>query len=208
MFAETDIVVDDVKRAYVVDGRYIPRVSAVVNHFYPWVANPWIPPITGERAMQAGTEMHASIEGYLRGEYEITKVDGDGGNFERYMSEYPEWKTVACEKKIASTKCMLAGTLDALFQNTETEEYILVDWKRSRRLYEDSGQRYAMQATLYKHLLEVECGVRVSHSYIVLLHPDLKMPSQFEVTDGTDGLQLEYALGVAKWVYEELNKPG
>lgn len=205
MLRVVDVAVDDIKRAYVLNGVYIPRVSAVVGEIYPWVPMPWIPAGAGERAMQAGTEMHASIEGYLRGMYGIDEVRGDGGHFKTYMEQHPDWALVACETKIVSETTMVAGMFDALFHDTTKDEYVLVDWKRSRKLYDSSAGRYTLQTMLYKHILAVAYGINVSQSYIVLLHPDLPMPHEYAVDDSQDDGALSDALAVAARLGRVLN---
>jgi len=95
------------------------------------------------------------------------------------------------EKMIFSEKYNVAGTIDCLFKKENKDEYVMLDWKRSKKLIIDgrprifgygyalselntldnsSYNRYCLQQNIYKHIAETEYGMKISSMKLVVLH--------------------------------------
>ena len=98
---------------------------------------------------------------------------------------------VEAEKKILLEEFNLAGTVDAIFKKPDSDEYVVVDWKRSKKLVVDghpkkygfgyalselqhldnsSYYKYALQQNMYKYILEKEERMSVSSLNLIVLH--------------------------------------
>jgi len=85
----------------------------------------------------------------------------------------------------------VAGTVDALFKKPQKEEYLIIDWKRSKKLVVDghpkkygygyalselnhldnsSYYKYALQQNMYKYILEKTYGLPISSMNLIVLH--------------------------------------
>ncbi|MAQ70519.1 MAG: hypothetical protein CMD23_05450 [Flavobacteriales bacterium] len=92
------------------------------------------------------------------------------------------------EVKIISEKLKLAGTIDLLIYNKNKNQISLVDWKTNKeiktsenayrhgikgtpaeKIYDCSFERYSLQLSMYKHLLENYYHISVNGLYIVHL---------------------------------------
>lgn len=94
-------------------------------------------------AIELGKSTHAMIESFLipeikykRAVYvkpvEHLKVELQA--YKKFRREHPHLKPVMVESVVYDTVAMLAGTFDALFVNVNTKKYVLVDWKRCKRV--------------------------------------------------------------------------
>jgi hypothetical protein len=92
---------------------------------------------------------------------------------------------------IYSNKYNVAGTIDCLFKKADKDEYVMLDWKRSKKLIIDgqprifgygyalselnhldnsSYYRYCLQQNIYKVIVEKEFSVKISSMKLVVLH--------------------------------------
>jgi hypothetical protein len=102
---------------------------------------------------------------------------------------------------IFSDKYNVAGTIDCLFKKENKEEYVMLDWKRSKKLIIDgrprifgygyalselssldnsSFNRYCLQQNIYKHIVEMEYGMKISSMKLVVLHENY---SDYHIVD-------------------------
>ena len=146
-----------------------------------------------DEAAEKGTFMHEQIEFFLKGE----QYDGDSKEFRMFKQFYEEivlakgFKFVEAEKKILLEDFNVAGTVDALFKKPNKEEYLIVDWKRSKKLVVDghpktygfgsatselshvdnsSYYKYALQQNMYKYILETKYDMPISSMNLIVLH--------------------------------------
>ena len=146
-----------------------------------------------DEASEKGTFLHNQIEYYLKGQ----EFDSDSKEFELFTNFYnKEIKKrnlifFDAEKMIYSNKYNVAGTIDCLFKKNEKDEYIMLDWKRSKKLIIDgqprifgygyalselnhldnsSYYRYCLQQNIYKVIIETEFSVNISSMKLVVLH--------------------------------------
>ena len=148
---------------------------------------------TRDEAAEKGTYIHKQIERFLKDE----PYDGDSKEFSLFQKFYEEIVVrkgllfVAAEKKVSLEELNLAGTVDAVFKKPDSDEYVVVDWKRSKKLVVDghpkkfgygyalselnhldnsSYYKYALQQNMYKHMLEKEGKNSVSSLNLIVLH--------------------------------------
>lgn len=147
----------------------------------------------GPSAIELGCRLHDRIESYLRTlalpdfstmqPYECAEWN----NFVDFMQKYvggPYDNLYAAEKRVYVPEWRIAGTPDAIFtlcdEKTMDKTYMLVDWKRTFRLYPKhrfesfthSYKRYSYQLGLYARMLEKAEGIKISKMVLVALHPD------------------------------------
>jgi hypothetical protein len=146
-----------------------------------------------DEAAQKGTYLHEQIERFLKAE----PHDSSSKEFRLFKKFYQDvvakdgLSFVEAEKKVLLEEFNIAGTIDAIFKKPNLDEYVVLDWKRSRKLVIDgnpkkygfgfalselshldnsSYYKYALQQNLYKHILQQEYGMRVSSLNLIVLH--------------------------------------
>lgn len=146
-----------------------------------------------DEAAEKGTYLHNQIEYFLK----KAEFDADSKEFELFLDFYnKEIKPrnllfFDAEKMIFSDKYNVAGTIDCLFKKENKDEYVMLDWKRSKKLIIDgqpriygygyalselnsldnsSYNRYCLQQNIYKHIAETEYGMKISSMKLVVLH--------------------------------------
>ncbi len=146
-----------------------------------------------DEAAEKGTYIHEQIERFLKGE------SHNGGSkefslFQKFYEEIVVRKSlvfIEAEKVVFLKEFNLAGTIDAVFKKPDSDEYVIVDWKRSKKLLVDghpkkygygyalselkhldnsSYYKYALQQNLYKYMLEREYQMPVSSMNLIVLH--------------------------------------
>ncbi|GAB1462304.1 hypothetical protein [Pedobacter sp.] len=146
-----------------------------------------------DEAAEKGTFLHNQIENFLKG----NEFDSDSKEFEMFLNFYDKEikkrniEFFDAEKMIYSDKYNVAGTIDCLFKKNDKNEYIMLDWKRSKKLIIDgrprifgfgyalselsnldnsSYYRYCLQQNIYKHIVENEFLIKISSMKLVVLH--------------------------------------
>lgn len=146
-----------------------------------------------DEAAEKGTEMHENIEHFLIGKPHATSSK----EFSMYLKFYQEvilkfgFEFYEAEKRILLEEYNIAGTVDALFKKPNSNEYIMLDWKRSKKLVVDgypkkygygfalselnhldnsSFYKYALQQNIYKYILEKNYGLKISSMNLIVLH--------------------------------------
>ena len=146
-----------------------------------------------DEAAEMGTYLHNQIESYLK----KTEFDSASKEFAMFLDFYnKEIKKrnlifYDAEKIIFSNKYNVAGTIDCLFKKNNKDEYVMIDWKRSKKLIIDgrprifgygyalselssldnsSYYRYCLQQNIYKHIAETEYSMKISSMKLVVLH--------------------------------------
>ena len=146
-----------------------------------------------DEASDKGTDMHLQIENFLIGE----PYDANSKEFKMFLEFYEKiivakgFEFVEAEKKILLEEYNIAGMIDALFKKPNKDEYLILDWKRSKKLVVDgypkkygygsatselshidnsSYYKYALQQNMYKYILEVEKNMPVSSMNLIVLH--------------------------------------
>ena len=181
--------------------RYIERKAEEENRPEDDVLDEYL--LMRDEAAAKGTELHEQIENYLK----ETAFDSDSKEFELFLNFYSkeirERNLVFfdAEKMIFSNKYNVAGTIDCLFKKNTKDEYVMLDWKRSKKLIIDgrprifgygyalselspldnsSFNRYCLQQNIYKHIIETEYSMKISSMKLVVLHENY---SNYHIVD-------------------------
>lgn len=84
---------------------------------------------------------------------------------------------VAVEKCVFDKELLIAGTIDCIFRNIQTNKLLLFDWKRRKEFTlegSDSHYRHAsFQLNLYREILQRGEGIIISEMHIITIHPSL-----------------------------------
>jgi hypothetical protein len=181
--------------------RYIERKAEEENRTEEDVLDEYL--LMRDEAAEKGTFLHNQIENYLK----QTEFDSDSKEFALFLDFYnKEIKPrnllfFDAERMIVSEKYNVAGTIDCLFKKEGKDEYVMLDWKRSKKLIIDgrprifgygyalselntldnsSFNRYCLQQNIYKHIAETEYGMKISSMKLVVLHENY---SDYHVVD-------------------------
>lgn len=171
--------------------RYIERKAEEENRTEEDVLDEYL--VMRDEAAEKGTYLHSQIENYLKG----NEFDSDSKEFMMFLEFYKNeveprnLKFFDAEKMIFSDKHNVAGTIDCLFKKDGKDEYVMLDWKRSKKLIIDgrpiifgygyalselscldnsSFYRYCLQQNIYKNIVEAECSMKISSMKLVVLH--------------------------------------
>lgn len=171
--------------------RYIERKAEEENRTEEDVLDEYH--LMRDEAAEKGTYLHNQIEFFLKKD----KFDADSKEFDLFLEFY--YKEIKprnlqffdAERVIFSDKYNVAGTIDCLFKKDGKDEYVMLDWKRSKKLIIDgrprifgygyalselssldnsSFNRYCLQQNIYKHITETEYGMKISSMKLVVLH--------------------------------------
>jgi ATP-dependent exoDNAse (exonuclease V) beta subunit len=156
-----------------------------------------------DEAAEKGTELHEQIEKYLKG----NEFYSDLKEFKMFLEFYNKevltrnLQFFDAEKIIFSDNHNIAGIIDCLFKKENKEEYVMFDWKRSKKLIingrpriygfgyalselnfldNSSFNRYCIQQNIYKHIVETEFSLKISSMKLVVLHENY---STYHVVD-------------------------
>lgn len=148
-----------------------------------------------DEAAERGTYLHKQIENYLTD----NSVTSDLKEFELFLNFFHSQIAPRnlefryAEKRIVSTMYNVAGTIDCLYRKKDKDEYVMLDWKRSKKLIIDgyprkfaygsalselnhldnsSYYKYCLQQNIYKYIVEREYGMKISSMRLVVLHED------------------------------------
>jgi hypothetical protein len=146
-----------------------------------------------DEAAEKGTTLHKQIENFLK----AAAFDADFPEFRQftdfYNNEIKQRKLIffEAEKVIYSDRFKVAGTIDCLFRKPGSDEFVMLDWKRSKKLVIDgqprifgygyasselshldnsSYYRYCLQQNIYKIIAETEFSLKISSMKLVVLH--------------------------------------
>lgn len=143
-----------------------------------------------DEASTAGTAMHLDIEKF----YNKVPVENNSVEFswfmnfhEMFKNSLEPWRT---EMMVWDKDYRLAGSVDMIYEDPETGELSIYDWKRCREIKKTDGfgkcgnkaciehlpdtnyWHYCLQLNTYKHLIEKNYGKKVKEMYLVCLHPN------------------------------------
>lgn len=171
--------------------RYIEKKAADENRTEEDVLDEYL--TNRDEAAEKGTYLHNQIENFLKG----IDYEADSNEFQMFLNFYEneiqkrKLSFFDAEKMIFSNKYNVAGTIDCLFKKEASDEYVMLDWKRSKKLIIDgrprifgygyalselsnldnsSYYRYCLQQNIYKHIAETEYSMKISSMKLVVLH--------------------------------------
>lgn len=171
--------------------------------------------LKGLLARNLGTEAHFQAELALNG-LPFRHWEPEMRVLETFVREHvvPRGITVfATEKEIVCPDADLAGSIDCILYDAARDVHHIVDFKRSDKLKRDlrgfgkmrapfnhlddcKGAGYALQLSIYQHVLEREYGLRIGDRILLSLHPDAPLATSVPFLKA----EVEYlvALRVAK----------
>lgn len=146
----------------------------------------------GEESARKGTFLHKQIENYyLEKKFEETP---ELHLFKDFINENSTLEPYRTEWKIFDEQYNIAGTIDLIAKKGADLE--IYDWKRSRKIVkaytgelikenkwqkgigqlseieDTSYNRYCLQQSLYKYILEKNYDLKISNMYLIVLHPN------------------------------------
>ena len=149
-------------------------------------------------ARQYGTDVHLEIENWIK--EGVTPKDVKSIAATKWIGGYvsrPNIDTFS-EVIVYSKELGIAGTVDVLMMNKNSNEYVLIDWKTSKRIDKTSfnGKKgikkesskiddckynhYALQLSMYRYILEKYYGINVTRQLVAQLKDEgvesLSMP--------------------------------
>lgn len=154
-----------------------------------------------EKAAKEGSYLHKKIENYYLEQGYIRTEEFD--LFEDFNKDNPAIKPYRTEWRIFDEEYNIAGTIDLISKNNNSFE--IYDWKRSKKIVDaytgelikenkwqkgigqlsevedTSYNRYCLQQSLYKYILEKNYAVKISNMYLIVLHPDYDSYHKVEV---------------------------
>jgi hypothetical protein len=181
--------------------RYIERKAEEENLTEENILDEYL--LMRDEAAERGTYLHNQIEYFLKQE----DFDSTSKEFEFFLNFYNKeivprnLRFFDAELMIFSDKYNVAGTIDCLFKKEDKDEFVMLDWKRSKKLIIDgrprifgygyalselssldnsSFNRYCLQQNIYKHIAETEYGMKISSMKLVVLHENY---SDYHVVD-------------------------
>ena len=146
-----------------------------------------------DEAAEKGTLLHNQIDSFFK----CKDFKSNSKEFNLFLKFFnDEIKTrniefIDAEKKILYDEHNIAGTIDCLFKNKDTGNYIILDWKRSTKLIIDgnpilygygfalselkhldnsSYYKYCLQQNFYKYILEKKYNMKISSMKLIVLH--------------------------------------
>jgi len=140
-------------------------------------------------ASGSGTKLHNDIEKFYNG-MEIENDSVEYGYFKKFLADFPELRPYRTEWMVYYEEMKLSGSIDMVFENTNTGMLEIYDWKRAKEIKHEAefGKyalttcishlpdtnfwHYSLQLNTYKRILEDKYGKRIDKLYLVVLHPD------------------------------------
>jgi len=156
----------------------------------------------GKEAANQGTHLHEQIERFYLGQKYVNTPEFH--LFEQFCNDHPNLNPHRTEWRVFDEEHHIAGTIDLITKNGAG--YELYDWKRSKKIidvfsgnpivtdtwgnvgvgqlstiHDTSYNRYCLQQSLYKYILEKNYGLTVSKMFLIVLYPDYDRYYKVEV---------------------------
>tara|TARA_R110001592_G_scaffold252286_1_gene515000 strand:+ start:146 stop:1906 length:1761 start_codon:yes stop_codon:yes gene_type:complete len=147
----------------------------------------------GKVARDKGTFLHEQIENYYLGE-EYSETE-EFNLFKQFLEKHSDLEPYRSEWRIFDQKHNIAGTIDLLAKNGENG-FDIYDWKRSKKIIntfnglpittnqwqsgigklnkidDTSYNRYTLQQSLYRYILEENYGLIINNMFLIVLYPE------------------------------------
>ncbi len=147
----------------------------------------------GLEAASLGTFLHEQIEKfYLNQEYVETE---EFYQFKNFVENHPDIEPYRSEWRIFDDNIGVAGTIDLIVKSEQG--FDIYDWKRSKKIInpfegkpieidtwgkvgigklnhidDTSYNRYCLQQSLYKYILEQNYGIEVNNMFLIVMNPE------------------------------------
>lgn len=152
-----------------------------------------------DAASSAGTKTHYNVECYYNG-VDVVDDSIEYQYFKQFVADHPHLEAFRTEWCVFYEEVKISGSIDMVFRDTRTGEYLIYDWKRSKGIeYESYGGKtattpcirhlpdtnfwhYALQLNVYRKILQDKYGLKITKLALVVLHPD-NHTKTYEVVD-------------------------
>lgn len=164
----------------------------------------------GEEAANLGTYLHEQIEKYYL--KQPFKETGEFHLFKQFVKDHSNIEPYRSEWRIFDDNHNIAGTIDLIARNSNG--FDIYDWKRSRKvidtyagcpittdswgnrgvgklsdIHDTSYNRYCLQQSLYRYILQKNYNLSISKMYLIILYPDYNRYYKVEVPYWKDRIE-------------------
>jgi len=168
------------------------KIATNLTKNHPKYSNYTIESLLAEwkEAADYGTKVHNEIENWVKNGIEPKELKSINGK--NWLKNYQSKSSmdIFSEIIIYSKELRIAGTIDILAKDNQSDEYVLIDWKTSKKITTVSyGHKtgnheatknvmdcnfyhYSLQLSLYRFLLEEYYGYRVRNQVIAHIKDD------------------------------------
>jgi hypothetical protein len=140
-------------------------------------------------AATAGTKTHYNIECFYNG-LDVVDESIEFKYFKEFVRDYPHLEAYRTEWCVFYEEIKISGSIDMVFRDKNTGEYLIYDWKRSKGIeYESYGGKtattpcishipdtnfwhYSLQLNVYRKILQDKYDMKITGLALVVLHPD------------------------------------
>ena len=162
-------------------------------------------------ASDMGTAVHAEVEEYIKDTTSPLTLPKSIGGGKWIDTNIPSHRLMLPEIIIYSKELGIAGTIDLMVYNEETDEYSLVDWKTNKAIRtaayrgkkgikgptltmpDCNFNQYTLQLSIYRFLLEKYYDIKIAQQVLVHLTEDgaitYRCPYREEVVKEMLGIQ-------------------
>lgn len=143
-----------------------------------------------DSAAKSGTAMHQKIEDFYNGAEVSDTHTKEFDMFQNFRDDHKDLNPYRTEWCIFDEDAKVSGSVDMVYEDLENPgSYVIADWKRSKAIKTDNRWQsgtsshtwrlpdcnfihYSLQLSAYKYMLEKKYGLRISQTFIVVLHPN------------------------------------
>lgn len=143
-----------------------------------------------DKSAKYGTIVHDEIENWIKNNVEPNEVKSINGKKWLHAYQTKSDIEVMSEVIIYSEELQIAGTVDILAKDNKTGEFVIIDWKTSKKINKVSYKHktgihdvsknimdcnfshYSLQLSLYRYILEEYYNLKVRNQVIVHLKDD------------------------------------
>ena len=142
-----------------------------------------------DAASSAGTQTHYNIECFYNG-MDMKDESIEFKYFKEFVRDHPHLEAYRTEWCVFYEEIKVSGSIDMVFRDKNTGEYLIYDWKRSKEIKTSNTFQsglgpmshlpdcnywhYSLQLNVYRWILESYYGLDVADMYLVIMHPDAK----------------------------------
>ena len=143
-----------------------------------------------DKSAKYGTIVHDEIENWIKNNVEPKELKSINGKKWLHAYQTKSDIEVMSEVIIYSEELQIAGTVDILAKDNKTGEFVIIDWKTSKKINKVSYKHktgthdvsknimdcnfshYSLQLSLYRYILEEYYNLKVRNQVIVHLKDD------------------------------------
>jgi len=161
-----------------------------------------------EQASNSGSRVHEYLEYNYPDFKEMPRCKQEEGGKSFLLGLDPKYKVLFAELKMYDEEWGLAGTIDLLLYNTKTGNLVIADWKTNdtnitqvynhktlkkpfTNLYAHDLNKYSLQLSLYKAILERNTNFKVEEMWIMHLSTNPRLELDYGKRHKVDKYHVE-----------------